>query len=223
MPIGSLAPFEGGANNARASAIGPLSTMSTDLQTCRQAEQPPAGSVAEDLPLFRFGLRQLLFLVTVASLLLTGIVSSHGVTALALVLATLVVVLHLFSTALGTQLRWHANRALAHDANPHEAIDFARRSPPRPLSRSPWHGRGSTPLPWLRRLVVAMSLAGGALGALLLTASIGHRTSLAGIVVGSVSIAVVTGWFAFLGCSFYCVFRHGLRDAMADDPRDQQP
>lgn len=177
--------------------------------------------MSDDLPLFRFGLRQLLFFVTAVSLLLAGIVSSRGIAAAALLLATMVVVLHLFSTVLGTQLRSHANRALADDARAHKANRSAKTHVSRPLSRSPWHGRGSTPLPWLPRLIVAISLFGGVLAALLLIATIGHRTSAAGIAVGSASIAVVSGWFAFLGGSFYGIVRHGLREAMANERRDQ--
>jgi hypothetical protein len=198
--------------------------MSTDLQTCRHAEPPPADSVCDDLPLFRFRLRQLLVFVAVLSVLLAAIVSTHGITAAALLLAVMVVMLHLFSTALGTQLRSHANRNLAHDATRYEANGLSEpvsRISRLPLARSPWHGRGSTPLPWLPMLVVAIGLVGGVCGALLLAGTIGHRTSTAGIAVGSVSIAIVSGWFAFVGGSFYGIVRHGIKDAMANDDRHQ--
>jgi hypothetical protein len=61
---------------------------------------------------------------------------------------------------------------------------------------------------------------GGGVGAILLGGIMGDRSSLAGIIVGSLSLAVVAGWFAFVGYSFYGVFRHGLRDAMTQDRRD---
>jgi hypothetical protein len=122
-------------------------------------------------------------------------------------------------------LRWHANRSLQHEAEANEsrnaAIATPSTTPSRPQHRSPWHERRSTPLPWLPRLVVAASLAGGLLGAALLTLLIGDRTSAAGIVVGAISTAVVAGWFAFVGYSFYGVFRHGLRDAMAEERRER--
>ena len=89
------------------------------------------------------------------------------------------------------------------------------------LKRSPWHRRGSTALPWLPRLITAGGLAGGVAGAILLSATVGHRTSAAGIVVGSVSLAVVGGWFAFLFGNFYGIFRHGLRDAVAEQRKDE--
>ena len=53
-------------------------------------------------PLFRFRLRQLLYFVAVVSFILAATVLSHGVAALAMLLAALVVAAHLFSTALAT-------------------------------------------------------------------------------------------------------------------------
>jgi hypothetical protein len=35
------------------------------------------------------------------------------------------------------------------------------------------------------------------------------------------SVAVVAGWFAFVSYSFYGVFRHGLRDALAHEHLNQ--
>jgi hypothetical protein len=58
------------------------------------------------------------------------------------------------------------------------------------------------------------------LGAVLLGGTLGQRSSVSGIAVGSISLGIVAGWFAFVGYSFYCVFRHGLRDAMSNDRRD---
>jgi hypothetical protein len=64
------------------------------------------------------------------------------------------------------------------------------------------------------------ALAGGTIGGLVLAMTIGHRTSAAGIVVGAISLAVLGGWFAFLCGSFYGVFRHGFRDAIAEQQRE---
>jgi hypothetical protein len=91
------------------------------------------------------------------------------------------------------------------------------------MKQSPWHRRGSTALPWLPRLIVGGSLLGGVIGAIVLAATIGHRTSAAGIIVGSASLAVVGGWVAFLSGSFYGIFRHGLRDALAEQRKDESP
>jgi hypothetical protein len=181
-----------------------------------------------DLPLFRFGLRHLLFFVAIVSLLLAVVVSSHGVTALALLVAAMVVVLHLFSTLLGTQLKEHANRTLNQNVLGDGFDGHAKRTANRSFAtaisqtpaRSPWYDRGSTPLPWVPRLVVVMAFLGGAVGAGVLVVTIGNRTSLTGILVGAASIAVVTGWFAFLGGSFYGIFRHGFLEAIAEHKKD---
>lgn len=204
--------------------------MATVLQTTREVTPPPAAPAGADLPLFRFGLRQLLVFFTLTCLLMAAMATVDGSIAVVLVLATMVIVLHVFGTALGTQLRCHANHVRGHDGSQHETIGVVNRpvrtqlaaSPPSP-SRSPWHERRSTPLPWLPRLVIAAALFGGAVGVVLLSGTIGHRTSPAGIAVGSVSLAIVAGWFAFVGYSFYGVFRHGLRDAMAEDQRHRSP
>jgi hypothetical protein len=201
--------------------------MATVLRTTHEVAPPPAVPAGADLPLFRFGLRQLLVFFTLTCLLMAATATVHAQTAVVLVLATMVIALHVFGTALGTQLRCHANHAREHKS-PQETIGVESRpvgnpqsatSLP-PVSRSPWHERRSTPLPWLPRLVIIAALFGGALGVVLLSGTIGHRTSAAGIAVGSISLAVVAGWFAFVGYSFYGVFRHGLRDAMAEDRRD---
>jgi hypothetical protein len=196
----------------------------TDYRASSDATEPRT-SASDDLPLFRFRLRQLLAFVTLLSLLMAAMATSSELTAAVLLLATLVVSLHLFSTALGSQLRCHANRTLSRRAAKPAADTTTAHALPRslqPQPRSPWHERRSTPLPWLLRWIAAASLLGAIVGALLLSGIVGHRSSLAGIAVGSVSLGVVAGWLAFVGYSFYGVFRHGVRDAMAEDRRDQQ-
>jgi hypothetical protein len=195
--------------------------MPTDLRTSRDASSatPPS----DDLPLFRFGLRQFLLFVTLVCLLMAAMATWHGLTALVLLLATLVVVFHVFSTALGTQLRWHANRTRRQGLPPPLArtpSEHSRVTSSQFKSRSPWHECRSTPLPWRLRWIVGASLLGCIVGAILLSGTIGHRSSWPGIALGSFSMGVVAGWFAFVGYSFYGVFRHGLRDAMTDDRRD---
>jgi hypothetical protein len=61
---------------------------------------------------------------------------------------------------------------------------------------------------------------GGVVGATYLAITIGYRTSPAGVIVGGISVAVVCGWMAFLAASFYGVFRHGFREALAEQQND---
>src|SRR4051812_18514995 len=58
-----------------------------------------------NLPLFRFGLRQLFLFVAAFCTLLAAIVSASGLHAFAVLLAVAVVVMHVFATALGTRLQ----------------------------------------------------------------------------------------------------------------------
>jgi hypothetical protein len=186
---------------------------------------PPADAIeTPELPLFRFGLRQLLVFVTLLSLLMAAMAVSQGRIALVLLLAALVVTLHVFSTALGSQLRAHANRTQSRETA--SGLGNLPRTIRTPVSidasadrphRSPWQQRHGTPLPWLVRLIASSALIGGIFGGLFLQFAVGHRATPAGVAVGAASVAVVAGWFAFLSYSFYGVFRHGLRDALAHE------
>ncbi len=186
----------------------------------------------DDLPLFRFGLRQLFLFVAAFCTLLAALVSASGLYALVVLLAVSVVVMHVFATGLGTRLQIRTEqeqfrRLTADPTGVQSSASASERSAKlesiRSAPRSPWHGRGCTYLPWLPKLVVsAMALAGLA-GSLVLSGLIGDRTSPAGIVVGAVSFAILGGWIAFLGGNFYGVFRHGFREALAEQQKDQQP
>jgi hypothetical protein len=183
-----------------------------------------------DGPLFHFGLRQLLSFVAALCGLLTAVVSSSGMASVLILLAVAVVVMHVFATALGTRLQSRAERERLRQefAQPtvSESNDWATRHSTKLLAirsapRSPWHGRGCTYLPWLPRLVVGAMIAGGLGGGVLLSGLIGDHASLEGIIVGAASFAVLGGWISFLGGNFYGVFRHGLREAVAEQKKDQ--
>jgi hypothetical protein len=196
--------------------------MATGFHKPSQTTPPLPIAASEDLPLFRFRLRQLLAVVTFLSLLMAALVLLGGPLAMALVMVTLVVALHVLGTALGTQLRSRAKTRQSLEPSVSGAIHCAgsptTRGHEEHRRRSPWHQRRSTPLPWLARLIAVAFVIGGVLGAVFLSVTVGRRTSPAGVAVGAFSIAVVAGWFTFVGYSFYGVFRHGVQDAMANDP-----
>jgi hypothetical protein len=176
-------------------------------------------------------MRQLLWFVAALSGLMAALVSLPGLIAAALLLAVLVVSAHVLSTVIGTRLREQTDEAQqradrsgqSEKAMGLRADSELREATLQTLRRSPWHRRGSTALPWLPRIIFAGGLVGGVAGAIILAATIGHRTSAAGIIVGSASLAVVGGWIAFLSGSFYGIFRHGLRDALAEQRKDESP
>jgi hypothetical protein len=184
--------------------------------------RPADAAVPPDLPLFRFSLRHLFFFVAVLSVLLSALVTLHGILALAFLLAALVVAFHILSTALGSQLRQYAARNHACEKGPVEVstpLAAAPVSPPQHEElklRSPWYGRSGATFAWLPRLVVISIFFGGVFGAIGLIATIGHRISLAGLVVGTFSIAALTGWAAFLGGNFVAIVRGGMSEAVEE-------
>jgi hypothetical protein len=182
----------------------------------------------DTLPLFRFGLRQVFLFFIGVSVLFAAVAASQGLTALVLMLAVVVVASHVFATALGNRLRARADHEqdfeaverplIGSIASPTERV--ARLAAIGSQPRSPWHSRGATALPWLRRFVIAAIALGGIAGAAYLAVTIGYRTSPAGILVGGLSVAVLCGWFTFLCGSFCGVFRHGFREALSEQQRD---
>jgi hypothetical protein len=203
-----------------------INTMSSAATPDSAAKSP--GDLA-DAPLFRFGLRQLFWFVAVISTLLAGMVTTGGLSAAVFLLTAVVVIAHVFATALGSRLRSQADRRQGWDPANSPAIireklsrdGAARVAGIRAAARSPWHGRGSTDLPWLPKVVIVAVVLGGLIGAVIIALTTKRETSVAGIVVGAFSLAVLGGWAAFLGGSFYGIFRHGFRDAMAEQKKDE--
>lgn len=188
---------------------------------------PTAVEPCRESPLFRFRLRHLLFFVAVVSFLLAGLVTFQGIPAIAFLLAALVVAFHVFGNALGSKLRFHADRSASlpdMDQVPCRSPTSRFSNPPPPTTRQvmppPWYGRGEGAVPWIPRLTVAAVFFGGCLGAVFLTLTVGDRTSAAGLAVGAVSLAAISGWFAFLGGNFYANVRRGLREALDEQRRD---
>jgi hypothetical protein len=160
--------------------------------------------------------------------LLTALSLTKGLPAAVILLAALVVGAHLFATALGSRLRQRADTEQGWGeprwrAAPAEmaAERSARLAAVQLAPRSPWHNRGGTDLHWLPKLVIAASVFGGITGIALLRIAAHEQTSLGGVVVGAFSLAVLCAWAAFLGGSFYGVFRHGFREALAEQKKDE--
>jgi hypothetical protein len=178
-------------------------------------------SPPSDLPLFRFGLRQLLAFVAAASGVLAGVVVAEGVLGLVIVLAVLIVAAHVTATALGSRLREVSKESDGEYGKTnaeHSVVSIGGRHSSI-LPRSCWHGHDGTPLVWLPTISVVGVIVGGCCGGLFLASTIGDRTSLAGLFVGAISMAILGGWFAFLASSFYAIFRHGWREAVANEER----
>src|SRR5215210_2140836 len=76
-----------------------------------------------DMPLFRFGLRQLFLFVAALCALLAVLASLGALPALAVLLAATVVVMHVFATALGTKLRLRTEQEQFRQQATHAKID----------------------------------------------------------------------------------------------------
>jgi hypothetical protein len=205
-----------------------LCGVSSSSEPAAHEENNTHRSSPRDAPLFHFGLRQLFWFVAIVCALLTVLSLTQGLTSAVLLLATLAVAAHLFATALGSRLRqradtqqgWGQPRWRATSAEV-AAERSARLAAVRLAPRSPWHNRGGTDLRWLPRLIVAASIVGGVAGVILLRFTAHQGTSFAGVVVGAFSLAVLCAWGAFLCGSFYGVFRHGFREALAEQKKDE--
>jgi hypothetical protein len=205
----------------------PICTVSSQSKAAATAPEPSPPA----LPILRFGLRQLFWTVTGLSLLLAAMAASpQGPSALLLLIAVLIIAAHITGTAIGSRLCRHAEDtrewATQHAPVSNSAPDVAEHScepsnAPLPPT-SPWYQRGSTAMRWLPKVVIAGAFVGGCGGvALFAFDSISHTASPAGILVGAISVAILGAWIAFLGGSFYAIFRHGLREAMAHQRRDE--
>jgi hypothetical protein len=142
-----------------------------------------------------------------------------GLSPLALVLAVSVVVLHVLSTAIGTRLREHsAERRAWYEARyetPPPVVPSSVPSLDMAVWRSPLQGHDQ-PLRRMRLCLTAGAVLGGALGVVVLWFTVGERTTLAGILVGAASTAVVGAWIAFVAASAWSIFRQGWRDAVEE-------
>jgi hypothetical protein len=183
----------------------------------------PKAPLPAELPLFRFRLRHLLAFFAVVSALLTELVAAQGVAGLILLVVTLVVMAHVTATSLGTRLRECSPSTSREELERRKRLMSGTRSADaadRP-ARSLLYGYDSSPLAKLPMQVVGGVSLGGIGGALFLAQTIGHRTSLVGLAVGAVSLAVLGGWFSFLGSSFYAMFRDGWREAVAGEQKSR--
>jgi hypothetical protein len=185
----------------------------------------PVRTHDRDLPLFRLCLRDLLVYTTFLCLVLAGMMLTKGAGAAAVLLAAMVVAAHVLSTALGSRLRGSSARQpfdVPVDGELHpNSTQIADRVTFHVAHRSSWHGHQQAGRRRVHLVILAGSLCGGITGAVLLFATISDRTSLVGVLVGAISLAVLGGWLAFLGANFYMTFRHGLREAILEQQRDE--
>jgi drug/metabolite transporter (DMT)-like permease len=174
------------------------------------------------LPMLRFGLRQLFWLLTAVGLVVAGIAAAPvpGMAPLAVLLAVLVVMFHVVGTALGSRLREHADERIAWDAvRCVPGNDWSKTRQSVVGRRSTWHEHGR-PLRWRWWLVAAGAVVGGIVGCIIFLTADRLAHAAVEVAFGAFSMAVVGAWIAFLVSHFWVIFRRGWREAVADNQDD---
>jgi uncharacterized membrane protein YeaQ/YmgE (transglycosylase-associated protein family) len=155
----------------------------------------------------QFGLRTLMLAVTGCCVLL-GLMKEIGpLASVGLCFFLALVCLHVAGNAIGTSLRQEANRELA--AKCPQPVAPARER----VATSPSRLRERTPLGWMVLLLTGIGAAlGGSLGSLAYAYWTDVNT--AGLIVGSISAAILGGFFGFLASSFSKIIFRAWRQAL---------
>lgn len=179
-----------------------MADMETQETTVRPAARRP-----------QFRLRTLMLVVTGCCLML-GLMKEIGpVPSVVVCLFLLLVVLHVAGNALGTSLRKEADRKRDEDGPP-PSLPQALAAPAKSASRL--RERTSPGL-----IVVALTAIGALLGGSLGSLAYAYWTDVdtAGLAVGSISAAVLGGFFGFLSSSFLKMVFRAWRQALEEMPR----
>jgi hypothetical protein len=139
-------------------------------------------------------------------------------------MAVAIVLAHVLATTVGLRLKQNAIRRrnwhLAHGTpDPEESasrgpMQRTKPDPPGPL------GDHVSRLPWLPILVACAAITGGVAGGIVLSATIGHRITLAGLALGSLSTAALAAWMMLVLGGFVGMSRHAWRHATGRQGRE---
>jgi len=182
---------------------------------------PPVARLSRREPqLLRFRLRQMFYMVTLASVLCALLVGTEGPWPWLISLAALLAAAHVLGNLLGTRLRDTSQeivawRALQPELDPDLPvatglpIELAKLNlpPGTPLASHERIARGTA---WFVAGGLALGLVAGSMAIAL---TIGPRIEWAGWVVGTISCGVLGAWAAFLASSFSSIARHAWRHA----------
>lgn len=178
---------------------------------------PPA---PREPQLLRFRLRQMFFMVTLASLLCAALAMANGPWPMVIVVAVLLVAAHVFGNVVGTRLRntshevvaWRSGRPGQDPDHPIATqrpyeLERLNLPPETPLASHDRIARGTM---WFVVAGLALGLLAGAVG---IGLTIGSKMEWAGWAVGVISCGVLGAWLAFLGSTFSSIARHAWRHA----------
>jgi hypothetical protein len=187
-----------------------------------QEHTPPAPEREPNLA--RFGLRQLFFFFSIATVLSAALAQVGGVWPIVIGCAAALVAAHVFGTFLGTRLRdtsaevqqWK-RRAGSPDRDEPVAL-------PQPVRFDELRLPAATPLAsyeqihrWCPVCIVAGSLLGLVLGAIGIYSAGGDKVTWFGLAMGAVSCGVIGAWAALLGTNFWTISRHAFRQASKEE------
>jgi hypothetical protein len=180
----------------------------------------PAGRRREP-HLFRFGLKQMFLLLSLAGVLCGLLVGTGGSWPLIIGLATLLVGAHVLGNSLGTRLRDTSGEVLQWRADQSGLGPDVPVATGQPIELAKLNLPPSTPLASRQRVArwTAWFVGGGAIGGLLagstvIAMTIGPRIEWAGWVVGTISCGVLGAWVVFLASTFSSIARHAWRHAL---------
>jgi hypothetical protein len=170
--------------------------------------------------LFRFGLKQMFLMLSLAGVLCGLLVGTGDSWPMILGLAVLLVGAHVLGNWLGTRLRdtsgevlqWRAEQS---GLGPDDPVATGQPVVLAKLDLPPCTPLGSRePVArWTAWFVAAGTIGGLLAGVTIIALTIGPRIEWAGWAVGTISCGVLGGWAAFLASTFSSIARHAWQHA----------
>jgi hypothetical protein len=198
-----------------------MSAAAKSAATSQNAEADVANGAADHEPnLARFGLRQLFFFVSLATVFCAVMASVDGVWPIVIGCILALIIAHVFGTFLGSRLRDTSHEVQRWKARPGSLDQDNPVALPQPLGDADFPARPNLPLAgyerihrWSNWCVFGGAVGGGILGAVGISALGGESITWFGIALGSTSCAVLGAWAALLWTTFWTISRHVLRQA----------
>ena len=192
------------------------------MQKLEVAHLPPS----RPPQLFRFRLRQLMWFVAGASVLLAWLSISDGVWPLVICIVTLLIAGHVFGTMVGTRLRNQSRRLQSWRSSCGDR-DLPALGPAPAERRSnivrPTSLASSAPAPrWGRWAVSAGAAASAMIGGAAINFGVPGPLTVAEIGIGAVACGILGGWFTYLAGSFGMTSRVALKEAHAQLNSDRE-
>jgi hypothetical protein len=179
---------------------------------------PPAPEREPNLA--RFGLRQLFFFFSVATILSAALAQVGSVWPIVIGCAVALVVAHVFGTFLGTRLRDTSAEVQQWKRRPGSPDRDEPVALPQPVRFAEIRLPAATPLAsygqihrWCPWCTVGGAIVGFLLGAIAIYVVGGDQVTWLGLAMGAVSCGVIGAWAALLGTNFWTISRHAFRQA----------